>query len=146
MPNFLSYYGYHPIMLCVYGDSITEVNSIWHWHELQAFKSHKLHDPLESPGDADLTADVDFAFLRHCVSQLGGRKYNCTNFSCIQYAFVFTGHTIIWLELWWVADCHVYNTPHPRTWAVWVWTSSHMPYSIQNGWWRKFYLKLLKLL
>uniref|UniRef100_A0A2C9LDV3 Protein arginine methyltransferase NDUFAF7 n=1 Tax=Biomphalaria glabrata TaxID=6526 RepID=A0A2C9LDV3_BIOGL len=30
----------------------------------QAFKSHKLHDPLEEPGTADLTADVDFAYLK----------------------------------------------------------------------------------
>ncbi|KAI8787955.1 protein arginine methyltransferase NDUFAF7, mitochondrial [Biomphalaria glabrata] len=30
----------------------------------RAFKSHKLHDPLEEPGTADLTADVDFAYLK----------------------------------------------------------------------------------
>lgn len=30
----------------------------------QSFKSHQLHDPLEEPGTADLTADVDFANLK----------------------------------------------------------------------------------
>ena len=34
---------------------------------LQAFKNHKLHDPLKDPGLADITADVDFAFLRRAV-------------------------------------------------------------------------------
>lgn len=31
---------------------------------VQAFKSHQLHDVLASPGSADLTADVDFSYLR----------------------------------------------------------------------------------
>lgn len=30
---------------------------------LQAFKNHKLHDPLAQPGSADLTADVNFAHV-----------------------------------------------------------------------------------
>ncbi|XP_031722007.1 protein arginine methyltransferase NDUFAF7, mitochondrial [Anarrhichthys ocellatus] len=30
----------------------------------RGFKSHRLHDVLSSPGSADLTADVDFGFLR----------------------------------------------------------------------------------
>ncbi|VDM15796.1 unnamed protein product [Hydatigera taeniaeformis] len=34
---------------------------------LRAFKDHKLHDPLKDPGQADITADVDFAFLRRSV-------------------------------------------------------------------------------
>ncbi|XP_071038528.1 protein arginine methyltransferase NDUFAF7, mitochondrial isoform X2 [Parasteatoda tepidariorum] len=29
----------------------------------RSFKNHKLHDPLKCSGEADLTADVDFAFL-----------------------------------------------------------------------------------
>ena len=33
----------------------------------RAFKRHELHDPLNEPGCADLTADVDFGYLkRHC--------------------------------------------------------------------------------
>ncbi|XP_061183453.1 protein arginine methyltransferase NDUFAF7, mitochondrial-like [Saccostrea echinata] len=32
----------------------------------RGFKDHKLYDPLEKPGSADLTADVDFAYLKHC--------------------------------------------------------------------------------
>lgn len=35
--------------------------------DLQGFKSHSLHDPLSEPGTADLTADVDFAFLKEHV-------------------------------------------------------------------------------
>lgn len=30
----------------------------------QGFKGHRLHDVLSSPGSADLTADVDFSYLR----------------------------------------------------------------------------------
>ncbi|KAK7104723.1 protein arginine methyltransferase NDUFAF7, mitochondrial-like [Littorina saxatilis] len=33
----------------------------------RAFKQHELHDPLVEPGAADLTADVDFAYLKQCV-------------------------------------------------------------------------------
>lgn len=32
--------------------------------QFQAFKDHKLHDPLLEPGSADLTADVDFNLLK----------------------------------------------------------------------------------
>lgn len=38
---------------------------------LQAFKAHKLFDPLEMPGSADLTADVDFAYFKHCCGENG---------------------------------------------------------------------------
>ncbi|XP_046669468.1 protein arginine methyltransferase NDUFAF7, mitochondrial [Homalodisca vitripennis] len=34
----------------------------------RAFKKHELHDPLIAPGSADLTADVDFRFLKDAVS------------------------------------------------------------------------------
>ncbi|EUB64465.1 hypothetical protein EGR_00415 [Echinococcus granulosus] len=37
---------------------------------LRAFKDHKLHDPLKDPGQADITADVDFAFLRRSVEAI----------------------------------------------------------------------------
>ena len=30
---------------------------------LRAFKEHAQQDPLKEPGDADLTADVDFSYL-----------------------------------------------------------------------------------
>ncbi|XP_078350721.1 protein arginine methyltransferase NDUFAF7, mitochondrial-like [Oculina patagonica] len=33
-------------------------------HTLRAFKKHKLHDVLEDPGNADVTANVDFSYLR----------------------------------------------------------------------------------
>lgn len=35
----------------------------------QAFKNHKQHDPLSEPGTADLTADVDFDFLKDQVKE-----------------------------------------------------------------------------
>ncbi|XP_003743378.2 protein arginine methyltransferase NDUFAF7, mitochondrial [Galendromus occidentalis] len=38
----------------------------------RAFKNHQLHDPLSLPGSADLTADVDFEYLRRCVE---GKAY-----------------------------------------------------------------------
>ncbi|BFZ07685.1 hypothetical protein BsWGS_10723 [Bradybaena similaris] len=34
----------------------------------RAFKNHNLHDPLVDPGTADLTADVDFSYLKSMVS------------------------------------------------------------------------------
>lgn len=36
---------------------------------LQAFKNHKLHDPLVQPGSADLTADVNFAHIKSIAEQ-----------------------------------------------------------------------------
>lgn len=33
----------------------------------RGFKDHRLHDPLTCPGSADLTADVDFSYLRRCA-------------------------------------------------------------------------------
>ncbi|KAJ0061115.1 hypothetical protein NL108_007855 [Boleophthalmus pectinirostris] len=33
----------------------------------RGFKGHRLHDVLASPGSADLTADVDFSYLRRCA-------------------------------------------------------------------------------
>ena len=33
----------------------------------QGFKNHRLHEVLDSPGSADLTADVDFAAIRRAV-------------------------------------------------------------------------------
>lgn len=35
-----------------------------HFNFLKAFSQHSLHDPLIEPGTADLTADVDFSYLR----------------------------------------------------------------------------------
>ncbi|KAK2186501.1 hypothetical protein NP493_198g04009 [Ridgeia piscesae] len=34
----------------------------------RAFRDHKLHDPLCEPGTADITADVDFSYLKSLVS------------------------------------------------------------------------------
>jgi len=42
---------------------------------LQAFREHKLFDPLLEPGTADLTADVDFKYLAKCVSDKGRPIY-----------------------------------------------------------------------
>jgi hypothetical protein len=36
----------------------------------QAFKNHKLVDVFHQPGECDLTANVDFAFLKEAVSDL----------------------------------------------------------------------------
>ena len=37
----------------------------------QAFRNHKIVDVFEEPGSADLTANVDFAYLRESLSGLG---------------------------------------------------------------------------
>lgn len=47
---------------------------------MQAFKNHNLHDPLVDPGTADLTADVDFSYLKNMVSDDDGR---CLGFCLI---------------------------------------------------------------
>lgn len=43
---------------------ITNCVHIYYYQLFQAFKDHKLHDPLFEPGSADLTADVDFNLLK----------------------------------------------------------------------------------
>jgi NADH dehydrogenase [ubiquinone] 1 alpha subcomplex assembly factor 7 len=40
---------------------------------LQAVRGHAYADPLAEPGEADLTAHVDFAALAHAASEAGGR-------------------------------------------------------------------------
>lgn len=49
---------------------------------LQGFKGHQLHPVLSSPGSADLTADVDFSYLRRvagggvaCVGPITQRAF-----------------------------------------------------------------------
>lgn len=36
---------------------------------LKGFKGHQLHDVLAAPGSADLTADVDFSYLRRMAGE-----------------------------------------------------------------------------
>ncbi|XP_074630335.1 protein arginine methyltransferase NDUFAF7, mitochondrial-like isoform X1 [Acropora palmata] len=36
-------------------------------HTLRGFKNHKLHEVLEDPGTADVTANVDFSYLRNAT-------------------------------------------------------------------------------
>ncbi|XP_048736959.2 protein arginine methyltransferase NDUFAF7, mitochondrial-like isoform X2 [Ostrea edulis] len=47
-------------MIIDYGHDGTKTDTF------RGFKDHKLYDPLQNPGSADLTADVDFAYLKHC--------------------------------------------------------------------------------
>lgn len=44
---------------------------------LRGFKGHKVWDPLEDPGSADITADVDFAFLRSMAEKTGKTVATC---------------------------------------------------------------------
>lgn len=46
-----------------------ERSLIFVWIFYQAFKNHKLHDPLVEPGSADLTADVNFAHIKTIAEQ-----------------------------------------------------------------------------
>ena len=42
------------------------------YHSLpQAFKGHALADPFDRPGQADLTANVDFAYLAEALKGTG---------------------------------------------------------------------------
>ncbi|XP_025104336.1 protein arginine methyltransferase NDUFAF7, mitochondrial-like isoform X2 [Pomacea canaliculata] len=36
----------------------------------RGFQKHELHDPLLEPGSADLTADVDFSYLKGCAKEV----------------------------------------------------------------------------
>jgi len=38
----------------------------------RSFKNHKIHDPLLNPGEADLTADVDFS---HIIKLFSGKTF-----------------------------------------------------------------------
>lgn len=42
---------------------------------LQAVRAHRYHDPLEAPGDADLTAHVDFGALARAASEAGAATW-----------------------------------------------------------------------
>lgn len=41
----------------------------------RAFRAHKLVDPLEMPGQSDLTANVDFTFLMHAIHTTNAYTY-----------------------------------------------------------------------
>lgn len=38
---------------------------------MKAFKDHKIVDVFHRPGECDLTTNVDFAFLREAMGDLG---------------------------------------------------------------------------
>ena len=50
-------------LIADYGDNDATEDSF------RAFKEHKLHDVLTDPGSADLTADVDFSYIRRNCSE-----------------------------------------------------------------------------
>jgi SAM-dependent MidA family methyltransferase len=53
-----------------YGHAITASGDT-----LQAVKGHRYSDPLEEPGEADLTAHVDFAALAEAARQAGAQVH-----------------------------------------------------------------------
>ena len=53
-----------------YGHTISAVGDT-----LQAIKSHKYTDPLKNPGQADITAHVDFQVLCRSAKSVGARTY-----------------------------------------------------------------------
>ncbi|XP_035535210.1 protein arginine methyltransferase NDUFAF7, mitochondrial [Morone saxatilis] len=50
-------------LIADYGHNGTKMDTF------RGFKDHQLHDVLSSPGSADLTADVDFSYLRRMAGQ-----------------------------------------------------------------------------
>ncbi len=54
---------------------IIDYGHAWYWlgETLQAVAGHSLTDPLRAPGEADLTAHVDFAALAQSAQIIGGR-------------------------------------------------------------------------
>lgn len=66
------------ILICDYGfDSDHQIDR----DTFRAYYQHKQLDPLSKPGMADLTADVDFAAIRHYVSERNVKKKN-VNIKC----------------------------------------------------------------
>ena len=62
------------ILICDYGfDSDHQIDR----DTFRAYYQHKQLDPLLKPGMADLTADVDFAAIRHYVSERNVKKKKC---------------------------------------------------------------------
>ncbi|KAJ8957978.1 hypothetical protein NQ318_001979 [Aromia moschata] len=53
-------------LICDYGHDGSGTDTF------RAFKDHKQVDPLEMPGSADLTADVDFSLIREAANEVGG--------------------------------------------------------------------------
>ena len=54
------------VLVVDYGSATPGVGST-----LQAVRDHKYHDPLETPGEADLTAHVDFSALARAATEAG---------------------------------------------------------------------------
>ena len=50
-------------LVCDYGYDTNTQNR----DTFRAFKDHQIWDPLREPGKADLTADVDFGFLKRHI-------------------------------------------------------------------------------
>ena len=61
----------HSFYLCYLRQRISSIIIIVMFMYFQGFKDHKLYDPLENPGSADLTADVDFSYLKRCCGEDG---------------------------------------------------------------------------
>lgn len=41
---------------------------------VQAFRNHKIVDVFHEPGNSDLTANVDFAYLKEAMGDLGSSR------------------------------------------------------------------------
>lgn len=71
----------------------------------KGFKSHKLHDPLEEPGTADLTADVDFFFLRRCLNPNTSQSKSITSYYYIQFNYVILLYSTIIIIFYFTIHC-----------------------------------------
>lgn len=49
--------------------SVCKYICVYAYMIIQGFRKHELHDPLLEPGSADLTADVDFSYLKGCAKE-----------------------------------------------------------------------------
>jgi len=56
-------------LICDYGYDSSDVNKSR--DTFRGFRDHSLWDPLKEPGTADLTADVDFDYLKKHAQQKG---------------------------------------------------------------------------
>ena len=57
------------LLICFCYVAVVSSGVFIHLLILQSFKNHQLHDVLQSPGTADITADVDFRGLARAAAE-----------------------------------------------------------------------------
>ena len=54
----------------------------------KAFKNHEIVDVFHRPGDCDLTVNVDFAYLKEAMSDLGANHSQAVSFLFVNIGII----------------------------------------------------------